>query len=127
MTDLQVIIPLAGEGSRFKSYRNSEFVYDVDIPKPLLPIRGKTMIERVIDSIGIQGTYIFVVRSAKLMGNQEQYNRLIENITKATPYKHHIVQVDNMMNGTAMSCYADKRLINPNKPLISFNCDQRFF
>ena len=126
MADLQVIIPLAGEGSRFKSYRNSEFVYDVDIPKPLLPIRGKTMIERVIDSIGIQGTYIFVVRSAKLMGNQEQYDRLIENITKATPYKHHIVPVDNMMNGTAMSCYAAKRLINPNKPLISFNCDQIF-
>ena len=53
--NLNIVIPMAGEGSRFTKA-------GYNFPKPLIEIRQKPMIQVVIESLGIKGNYIFLVR-----------------------------------------------------------------
>ena len=39
---MNILIPMAGEGRRFSKY---------DLPKPLIPINGKPMIQRVYEAV----------------------------------------------------------------------------
>ena len=50
--ELNIVIPMAGEGSRFKKAGFS-------FPKPLIEINQKPMIQVVIESLGLKGNYIF--------------------------------------------------------------------
>ena len=50
-----ILIPMAGLGSRFQKVGYKD-------PKPLIPINGKPMIEQVIDSLNLDGQWIFVVQ-----------------------------------------------------------------
>ena len=49
---MNIVIPMAGLGSRFQNA-------GVTTPKPLIVVNGKTLIEHSVDSIGIDGKYIF--------------------------------------------------------------------
>ena len=44
---INILIPMAGEGSRFKNTHS--------LPKPLISINDKPMITRAIESLGITG------------------------------------------------------------------------
>ena len=48
MNDLNIVIPMAGLGDRF---RKKGFTVD----KPLIDINGNHMIELVLDSLGLKG------------------------------------------------------------------------
>ena len=50
---MQIVIPMAGRGSRFKDagYTN---------PKPLIDVNGRPMISVVVSNIGLPGKYVFV-------------------------------------------------------------------
>jgi len=50
---LNIVIPMAGRGSRFQQvgYRD---------PKPLIPVLGKPMIERVIDNLRPAAPHRFI-------------------------------------------------------------------
>ena len=61
--NLNIVIPMAGEGSRFTKA-------GYNFSKPLIEIRQKPMIQVVIESLGIKGNYIFLVRKEHL----EKYN-----------------------------------------------------
>ena len=52
---MNILVPMAGAGSRFKEvgYR---------LPKPLIDVNGKPMVQRVVENLNINGKYIFVVR-----------------------------------------------------------------
>jgi choline kinase len=52
---INIVIPMAGEGSRFKDV-------GVDTPKPLIEIDGKTLIEHSISTLGIAGRFIFITK-----------------------------------------------------------------
>ena len=49
-----ILIPMSGRGQRFRDA-------GYELPKPLIDINGKPMIQRVIENIGIKGNYIFLV------------------------------------------------------------------
>ena len=54
--NLNIVMPLCGEGYRFK-----EGGYG--IPKPLLPVHAqKTMVQCALERLSISGNFIFVVR-----------------------------------------------------------------
>ncbi len=55
--NVNIVIPMAGNGSRFA-------MAGYDLPKPLIDIVGKPMIQRVIDNMNIKGRYIFIVQKA---------------------------------------------------------------
>ncbi len=58
---MNILIPMAGLGDRFKRE-------GYDKPKPLIDVNGKPMIQRVVESLGLKGRYIFVINK-----NIEQY------------------------------------------------------
>ena len=49
---MNILIPMAGAGSRF-------FDAGYTDPKPLIQIEGKTMIQRVIENLDLDGNFIF--------------------------------------------------------------------
>ena len=53
--DLNIVIPMAGEGSRFKKAGYT-------FPKPLIEVWQKPMIQLVIESLGLKANYIFLVQ-----------------------------------------------------------------
>ena len=50
-----VVIPMAGLGSRFPRDK-------FHLPKPLIDVNGKPMIQRAIESLDIDGQYYFIIR-----------------------------------------------------------------
>ena len=50
---MNIIIPMAGEGSRFLKNQY--------LPKPLIDVNGKPMIVRAIESLGLDGQYYFII------------------------------------------------------------------
>ena len=109
--NLNILIPMAGHGSRFK-----EAGYT--FPKPLIEIKQKQMIQLVIESLNLKGNYIFIIQKE----HQEKYNikstltQLVENCK--------IIEVDKVTKGAACTTLLAKKYINNKKPLIIANSDQ---
>jgi HAD superfamily hydrolase (TIGR01509 family) len=109
--DLNIVIPMAGEGSRFKKAGYT-------FPKPLIEVWQKPMIQLVIESLGLKGNYIFLVRKEHL----EKYN--LKSLLNVIAPGCKIVTVDQFTQGAACTVLLAKNYINNDKPLIISNCDQ---
>jgi NDP-sugar pyrophosphorylase family protein len=108
---LNVIIPMAGAGSRFESEGYT-------LPKPLIDVMGQPMIKVVVDSLSIDANFIFVVQKK----HRELY-KIDETIKNITP-RYSIIEVDGLTNGAACTVLKCKDLINNNNPLLIANSDQ---
>jgi dTDP-glucose pyrophosphorylase len=106
---INILIPMAGEGSRFKNTHT--------LPKPLISINDKPMIVRAIESLGITGKYHFVIR------NNEFMQQTIGAIYSICP-DPNIVSVNYTPNGAAASALIMEDYINKDDELIIANCDQ---
>jgi len=110
---MNILIPLAGEGSRFKDI-------GMDIPKPLINVNGKTLIEHSIESLNIDGHYIFITKKY----DNEEYNKTITKIFEDLVPSFTEIQVYGKQYGTSYSALHAKDYINNNDELIITNCDQ---
>ena len=110
---LNVVIPMAGRGSRF-----SKVGYTV--PKPLIEVDGKPLIQIVIDNLKLEAKYIFLV----LKEHNEKYklNELLPSLTAPNPCE--IVEVDQVTEGAACTVLLAKNLINTDDELLIANSDQ---
>lgn len=108
-----IVIPMAGLGSRFKSS-------GIDTPKPLIVVNGKTLIEHSVESLGIKGNYIFITRKYE---NESDNDLLTKELKRIMPDSKEI-KVDSFTSGAAESCLYAKDLIDNDNPLIITNCDQ---
>ena len=108
---LNVLIPMAGLGSRFK---DAGYVF----PKPLVEVNGKPMIQAVVESLGINAKYTYIVQK----GHYEKYN-LSYLLNLITP-NCNIVQVDGITEGAAVTCLLAKEYIDNSSPLVMANSDQ---
>ena len=108
---LNVLIPMAGLGSRFK---DAGYVF----PKPLVEVDGKPMIQAVVESLGINAKYTYIVQKE----HYDKYNMsyLLNLITPEC----NIVQVDSLTEGAAATCLLASKYIDTEKPLIMANSDQ---
>jgi beta-phosphoglucomutase-like phosphatase (HAD superfamily)/dTDP-glucose pyrophosphorylase len=106
-----ILIPMAGSGSRF-------FKAGYKDPKPLIDVDGKPMIQRVVENIQIPGNYIFIVQSE----HYKKYN-LNPAFTQLVP-GCKIIQVDGVTDGAARTALLAKQYIDNEKPLIIANSDQ---
>lgn len=108
---LNVLIPMAGLGSRFKE---AGYVF----PKPLVEVHGKPMIQAVVESLGIKARYTYIVQK----DHYSKYNLsyLLNLITPGC----NIVQVEEMTEGAASTCLLAKGYIDNESPLIMANSDQ---
>lgn len=108
---LNVLIPMAGLGSRFK---DAGYVF----PKPLVEVDGKPMIQAVVESLGLNAQYTYIVQKE----HYEKYN-LSYLLNLITP-NCNIVQVDGVTEGAAVTCLLATEYIDNDSPLIMANSDQ---
>ena len=106
---MQIIISMAGLGSRFNE---RGFV----TPKHLIKVENKTLIELAIETLNIDGRYIFIIRKS-------EYNDILKNILSQYP-NCSIIEIDYVTEGPASSCYLAKNVLNYEDELIITNCDQ---
>lgn len=108
---LNVLIPMAGMGSRFNAAGYTD-------PKPLIEISGKPMICHVVENLNIEANYIFLV----LREHYEKYDlyRILNLIKPGCK----IVIVDSITQGAACTSLLAKEFINNNNPLLIANSDQ---
>lgn len=106
---VNVVIPMAGEGSRFPK--------DQYLPKPLIDVNGKPMIVRAIESLDIDGQYYFIIR-------KNEYTNIVKDIISKVVSKPVFVEITETTEGPACSVLLFKDLINNESELITANCDQ---
>lgn len=110
---MQIVIPLAGEGSRF-----SQAGYT--FPKPLIDIDGKPMIQRVVENLSFfDAEFVFLVRQSHL--NTYRIEELLRLITGG---KCIIVAVEALTQGAACTVLLAKEHINNEEELLIANSDQ---
>jgi HAD superfamily hydrolase (TIGR01509 family) len=108
---LNVLIPMAGAGSRF-----SQAGYT--FPKPLIEVRGKPMIQVVVENLNIEANYIFIVQKE----HYEKYN--LKYLLNLIAPNCKIVQVDGITEGAACTTLLAKEYIDNDAPLVMANSDQ---
>jgi len=106
-----VLIPMAGLGSRFTDAGYAK-------PKPLIDVNGVPMIEAVVNSLGIDGNYIFIVQKE----HSVQYH-LLDVLDSIAP-GCSIVELDGPTDGAARTALTASHLIDNDRPLIIANSDQ---
>lgn len=87
---LEIIIPMAGEGRRFAEAGYTQ-------PKPLIDIHGRTMIDRVMDSLKPACQYRFRLLTQTVVGRT---------------------------HGAADTILRAESLVTPTNPVMVANCDQ---
>jgi len=109
--NLNVLIPMAGAGSRFQQAGYT-------FPKPLIDVKGRPMIQVVTDNLNIKANFIYVVQKE----HRKQYNldTLLDLITPGCK----IVEVDGITEGAACTALLAKEHINTDNPLFFANSDQ---
>jgi dTDP-glucose pyrophosphorylase len=112
---LNVVIPMAGLGTRFLDA-------GYDIPKPLIEIGGKTLVEHSIETLGVSADrYIFITREY----DDKKYNDMLTNIFNNLVSNFVEIRVSGIQHGTSYSALYAKDFINNDDELILTNCDQR--
>ena len=111
---MNIVIPMAGLGSRF-------FVDQYKLPKPLIDINGKPMIQRALESLDLDGNYFFILRKS-------EFSDEIKSVVSKIIPKADFFDIDYVTEGPACSAllyseycewddYADDEL-------VVANCDQ---
>jgi HAD superfamily hydrolase (TIGR01509 family) len=108
---LNVIIPMAGAGSRFERAGYT-------LPKPLIDVNGKPMIQLVVESMNIEATFIYIVQKS----HREKYN--LDTLLNLITPNCKIVEVDGLTEGAACTVLLAKEYIDNDSQLILMNSDQ---
>jgi dTDP-glucose pyrophosphorylase len=110
---MKILIPMAGEGSRFAK---EGYQY----PKPLIDVNGVPMIQRVVENLNFDAEYIFLVRKEHLL----KYSGLEGTLKQITGHNSKIVIVDSLTEGAACTTLLAKNYINDSDDLLIANSDQ---
>ena len=102
---MNILMPMAGEGSRTKGRSN--------LPKPLIPILGLPMFHWAVSSANIKAHKIFVIRG--------EHREMVPAIEALYPQSSIVLQ-DGPLNGAVLSCLLASDLI-VNEPLLIMDCD----
>lgn len=122
MRTLHIIMPMAGEGSRFK-----EAGYNV--PKPLIKLEGKELYRHSLESLDFNNykkyadiniKHTFIVRKEFI----NDYNIDVE-IKKYYP-NANVLSVDKTTRGALETLMIAKELIEDDDYVVSIDCDFKF-
>ena len=108
---LNVLIPMAGAGSRFQQAGYT-------FPKPLIEVKGKPMIQVVVDNLNIKANYIYVVQKE----HREKYN--LDTLLNLITPNCKIVETEGITEGAACTALLAKEFIDNDAPLFFANSDQ---
>lgn len=108
---INVVIPMAGDGSRFAKVGYKD-------PKPMIDVFDKPMISWVIENMEIDANYIFVVKQE----HEQRYN--LRKILKSIVPECKIVEVKETTQGAACTVLLAEHYIDNDLPLLMANSDQ---
>lgn len=108
---VNIVIPMAGNGSRFTAAGYKD-------PKPFIPVFGRPMISWVVNNLGIDASYTFIVRK-----EFEETYRAHEYLRTLCP-DCKIVTTDKLTEGAACTVLLAQSIIDNADPLIIINSDQ---
>ena len=102
---------MAGAGSRFATMGYT-------FPKPLIEVRGKPMIQVVVENLNVEANFTFIVQKE----HYDKYN--LKYLLNLIAPNCQIVQVDGVTQGAACTTLLAKEFINNDNPLVMANSDQ---
>ncbi len=107
------LIPMAGAGERFARAGYRE-------PKPLVPVGGVPMIERVLSTLPPASRWVALVRREHLADPRlrpalEEEGRRVETVA-----------VERLTEGQACTCLLGRDKVDPDAPLLVASCDSAF-
>ena len=110
---LNIVIPMAGSGSRFVAAGFKE-------PKPLIDVLGKKMIEVVVNNLkpDTEHRFIFICQ------NEHIKNYDLEHVFAKVCDNFEIIGIDGITEGAAITVLKARALIDNSSPLMIANSDQ---
>lgn len=108
---LNVLIPMAGAGSRFTTAGYT-------FPKPLIDVDGTPMIQHVVNNLNIDANFIYIVRTE----HYEKYN--LHSFLNAITPNCKIIQINKLTEGACCTTLLAEEYINNDNPLLITNSDQ---
>jgi len=109
MNKVNVLIPMAGDGKRFKEVGYIK-------PKPYIQLKDRTMVEMVIDNIS-------PINVNKIILITRTHHKCKEELS-CSLHKLDIIELDNPTEGSLQTILYAEELIK-NSELILANCDQK--
>ncbi len=116
MRSLQVLMPMAGMGLRFKNA-------GMALIKPLIEVQGEPMFKKALDSLPKDEFNIEPIFVIKKVDEMEFH--LTSHFQKYFP-KAKIVILDQMTRGALETCYQASSYVDFAKPLLILDCDLCF-
>ncbi len=107
----EVLIPAAGDGSRFAIAGYSK-------PKPFIDVLGRSMIEHVIDNVSVSNSQITLLFQEKHIASNTETVRALERAGC------RVVPVVNRTEGTACTVLLARDVIDSSNSLLIANSDQ---
>ena len=108
---LNILIPMAGAGSRFTQAGYT-------FPKPLIDVQGKPMIQVVAENLNIKANFIYIVQKE----HRQKYN--LDTLLNLVTPNCKVVEVDELTEGAACTALLAKDFIDNDAPLFFANSDQ---
>lgn len=109
---INIVIPMAGAGSRFAKVGYKK-------PKPFIDVLGKPMICHVLDNLDMpDAKFILLARKEHYDNEPETIQWIKDN------YNVEFVLIDKLTEGAACTVLHAHRLINNDTPLLIANSDQ---
>jgi dTDP-glucose pyrophosphorylase len=109
---INIVIPMAGEGSRFSKAGFKK-------PKPFIDVNGKPMIINVIENLSYpEARFILIARKEHIDAEKD----LVADIEKN--YNAKFITIDKLTEGTACTVLFARNEINNESPLLIANSDQ---
>jgi NDP-sugar pyrophosphorylase family protein len=109
---MNILFPIAGHGTRFKSKGFNE-------PKPFIKIKDKYIIEYAISSLKLRGKYFIITRLL-----EEKYENILKGIANKYMLDIEIIDIGRDTSGQAETCFLICDKIDLSEELIITNCDQ---
>lgn len=116
MRPLHIIMPMAGEGSRFLNEGWTT-------PKPLIKLHGKELFLRAIESVKIENAplkYSFIVRQEHI--DKYQIDKKIKSILP----KSEIFSVEKTTRGAVETCMLANSAISEEDSIVVVDCDLEY-
>jgi dTDP-glucose pyrophosphorylase len=107
---MQIIIPMAGLGARFKTAGYT-------IPKPMVDVLGRPMIQAVIENLQVEGQYIFIIHK------QHETDYGLGSMLQQIKPGCVVIETEVVTEGPACTALLAQDYIDSNE-LIIINCDQ---
>lgn len=110
---LNIVIPMAGRGSRFVQAGYS-------LPKPLIPVRGVPMIKAVIENLKPKCEHHFIFLCLREHIKEFSIDKKLKSIVPDAT----IISIDKVTEGAACTVLLAKDYINNDNALMIANSDQ---